>query len=49
MLRMRRSVMAEEGAAKAGMMMMGPLMMMFICVLAILIGPFVVKWMTSGM
>jgi len=49
MLRMRRSVMAEEGAAKAGMMMMGPLMMMFLCVLAILIGPFVVKWMTSGM
>jgi len=46
---MRRSVMAEEGAAKAGMMMMGPLMMMFLCVLAILIGPFVVKWMTSGM
>ena len=49
MLCMRRSVMAEEGAAKAGMMMMGPLMMMFLCVLAILIGPFVVKWMTSGM
>lgn len=49
MLRMRRSVMAEEGAAKAGMMMMGPLMMMFICVLLLLLGPFIVKWMTTGM
>jgi len=49
MLRMRRSVNAEESATKAGMMMMAPLMMMFICVLLLLIGPFVVKWMNSGM
>ncbi|NOY89744.1 MAG: type II secretion system F family protein [Deltaproteobacteria bacterium] len=49
MLRMRRSVMAEESAAKAGMMLMGPLMMMFICVLFLLVGPFIVKWMNSGM
>lgn len=49
MLRMRRSVRAEESAAKAGLMMMGPLMMMFICILLLLLGPFVVKWMSTGL
>ncbi|MDH5491708.1 MAG: type II secretion system F family protein [Myxococcales bacterium] len=49
MLRMRRSVMAEEAAAKAGMMMMAPLMMMFICIILLLLGPFVVKWTTTGL
>lgn len=48
MLRMRRSVMAEEAAAKAGVMMMGPLMMIFVCIILLLLGPFVVKWMTTG-
>ncbi|MEM1414884.1 MAG: type II secretion system F family protein [Myxococcota bacterium] len=49
MLRMRRSVMAEESAAKAGVMMMGPLMLMFICVIFLLLGPFVVQWLTTGL
>lgn len=49
MLRMRRSVRAEESAAKAGLMMMGPLMMMFICVILLLLGPFVVQWMGTGL
>jgi tight adherence protein C len=49
MLRMRRSVMAEESAAKAGVMMMGPLMFMFVCIVLLLLGPFVVKWMTQGL
>ncbi len=49
MLRMRRSVRAEESAAKAGMMMMGPLMLMFVCIILLLLGPFVVKWMGTGM
>ncbi|MEM9068506.1 MAG: type II secretion system F family protein [Myxococcota bacterium] len=49
MLRMRRSVRAEESAAKAGLMMMGPMMLMFICVLFLLLGPFVVKWMSTGL
>ncbi len=49
MLRMRRSVMAEESAAKAGVMMMGPLMLMFVCVLFLLLGPFVAQWMTIGL
>lgn len=49
MLRMRRSVRAEESAAKAGLMMMGPLMMMFICVILLLLGPFVIQWMGTGL
>jgi tight adherence protein C len=46
-LRMKRTVMAEEGAAKAGVMMIGPLMLIFLCILLILMGPFVVN-MASG-
>jgi|LNFM01.1.fsa_nt_gb tight adherence protein C len=46
-LRMRRSVAAEEGAARAGVMMIGPLMMIFMCILLIILGPFIVN-MTSG-
>ncbi|HJK94883.1 MAG TPA: type II secretion system F family protein [Polyangiaceae bacterium LLY-WYZ-15_(1-7)] len=49
MLRMRRSVRAEESAAKAGLMMMGPLMMMFMCIILLLLGPFVVQWMGTGL
>jgi tight adherence protein C len=41
-LRMRRSVAAEEGAARAGVMMIGPLMMIFLCILMIILGPFIV-------
>lgn len=46
-LRMRRSVAAEEGAARAGVMMIGPLMLIFLCILMILLGPFIVN-MASG-
>ncbi len=46
-LRMKRTVRAEEGAAKAGVMMIGPLMLIFLCILLILMGPFVVN-MASG-
>ncbi|MBL8680370.1 MAG: type II secretion system F family protein [Myxococcales bacterium] len=42
-LRMRRSVAAEEGAARAGVMMIGPLMMIFLCILLIILGPFIVN------
>lgn len=48
MLRMRRSVAAEEAAAKAGLMMMGPLMLMFVCIILLLMGPFAVRFTTSG-
>jgi tight adherence protein C len=40
MLRMRRSVMAEEAAARAGVLMIGPLMVMLLAILIILFGPF---------
>ncbi len=43
MLRMRRSVAAEEAAARAGVMMMGPLMLIFVCILLLLMGPLVVR------
>lgn len=48
MLRMRRSVAAEEAAAKAGLMMMGPLMLMFFTIIILLMGPFAVRFLTSG-
>ncbi|MAQ13692.1 MAG: hypothetical protein CMN30_02730 [Sandaracinus sp.] len=48
MLRMRRSVAAEEAAAKAGLMMMGPLMLMFVCIIMLLMGPFMVQFTSSG-
>lgn len=49
MLRMRRSVNAEEAAAKAGTKMMLPLMMLFGCVFLLLMGPFVIQVMTGGL
>ncbi len=43
MLRMRRSVSAEESAARAGVLMMGPLMLIFATIMLIILGPFVVN------
>lgn len=37
--RQRRSVRAEEAAAKAGVQMVGPLMLVFFCVMGLLLGP----------
>jgi tight adherence protein C len=48
MLRMRRSIKAEEAAAKAAVMMMAPLMLIFGSILLILLGPFIVNNMNSG-
>lgn len=48
MLRMRRSVMAEEGAARAAVLMMGPLMLIFGAIILVLLGPFIVNSMQSG-
>jgi tight adherence protein C len=39
MSRMRRSVKAEKSAAKAGVAMVGPLMLLMICILLIILGP----------
>lgn len=48
MLRMRRSVMAEEAAARAAVLMMGPLMLIFGAIILVLLGPFIVQSMESG-
>lgn len=48
MLRMRRSVMAEEAAARAAVLMMGPLMLIFGAIILVLLGPFIVNSMNSG-
>ena len=48
MLRMRRSVAAEEAAAKAAVMLMGPLMLIFCAIILILLGPFIINGMQSG-
>jgi tight adherence protein C len=43
MLRMRRSIAAEESAARAGVLMMGPLMLIFCTIMMIILGPFAVN------
>jgi len=43
MLRMRRSVAAEEAAARAGVMLIGPLMLQLCAILVILFGPFLIN------
>jgi tight adherence protein C len=48
-LRMRRSVAAEEGAARAGVLMIGPLMLIFLCILLIILGPFIVGMAQGNM
>ncbi|MBL8600839.1 MAG: type II secretion system F family protein [Myxococcales bacterium] len=47
MLRMRRSVAAEESAARAGVLMMGPLMLIFATIMLIILGPFAVNIATG--
>ncbi len=47
MLRMRRSVAAEESAARAGVLMMGPLMLIFAVIMMIILGPFAVNIMSG--
>jgi tight adherence protein C len=43
MLNMRRGVAAEEAAARAGVLMMGPMVLLLGCILLLLMGPFLVK------
>jgi tight adherence protein C len=49
MLRMRRSVLAEEAAARAGLLMMIPLMMLFTCIMLLLLGPLVINNLQGGL
>jgi tight adherence protein C len=41
--RQRRSVMAEETAAKAGVQMVGPLFLLFGCIMLLVVAPIVIK------
>jgi tight adherence protein C len=41
--RMRRSVRAEEAAAKAGVAMVAPLFLLFACIMLLVVGPMVIK------
>ncbi len=43
MLRMQRSVAAEEAAARAGALMMIPLFLLLCCILLVLFGPFIIN------
>jgi tight adherence protein C len=47
-LRLRRSVAAEEMAAEAALMLVGPMTLIFLCVIVLLLGPVVVRVMTGG-
>lgn len=47
MMRMRRSVMAEEAAARAAVMLIGPLMLIFGAIILCLMGPFIIQGMNS--
>jgi len=46
--RQRRSVRAEEAASKAGVAMVGPLMLVFICILLLIVGPMALSIAKSG-
>jgi len=47
--RMRRSVVAEEIAARAGALLLVPMSIIFVALLALLIGPFVIRFMAGGL
>ncbi len=47
-LRLRRSVSAEEAASGAALMLVGPTALIFLCVIALLLGPVVVRFMAGG-
>jgi tight adherence protein C len=48
MLRMRRSVEAEQNASKAGLMMMIPLLLIFASIIMLLLGPFLLNGAKTG-
>ena len=47
-LRLRRSVSVEEAASGAALMLIGPTALIFLCVIALLLGPVVVRFMVGG-
>ena len=46
--RLRRSVAAEELASEAALMLIGPMALIFLCVIILLLGPLIVRFMTGG-
>ncbi len=46
--RQRRSVRAEEAASKAGVAMVGPLMLVFLCILLLIVGPMALTLQKGG-
>ena len=46
--RLKRSIEIEESAATAALMLMGPMVLIFVCVLVLLLGPVVVRFSTEG-
>jgi tight adherence protein C len=48
MSRMRRSVRAEQQAAKAGVAMIGPLALLLLCIVALILGPMFLKLAQQG-
>lgn len=48
-LRLRRSVAAEETASEAALMLVGPMSMIFLCVIALLLGPVLLRVTTDGL
>jgi tight adherence protein C len=47
--RRKRTVRAEESAAKAGVAMMGPLVLLFLAILLLIVSPMVMRVQSSGM
>ena len=47
--RLRRSIAAEESASEAALMLLGPMTLIFLCVIVLLLGPVVVRFMTGGL
>jgi tight adherence protein C len=45
--RLRRSIAAEETASDAALMLVGPMTLIFLCVILLVLGPLVVRFMTG--
>ncbi len=46
--RLRRSVAAEETASGAALMLLGPMTLIFLCVIVLLLGPVIVRFVAGG-
>ena len=46
--RLRRSIAAEQTASEAALMLLGPMTLIFLCVIVLLLGPVAVRFLTGG-